>query len=149
MQTTDLYVLWKSNAPKFTLFNTSDMCFYCIFQPTTRYNEMFVDKECLKNETRFTEGCFCPDNTYLFSSMSDTCTANCGKKWLHWLFLYVRLMHLNEIYLLMCFNPTFADCVGPDGLPRQVWFTWHLALMFSPNKNEIIGLSDFTNFKTN
>ncbi|XP_056596653.1 mucin-2-like [Triplophysa dalaica] len=44
---------------------------------SSRYNEMFVDTECLKNETRFTEGCFCPDNTYLFSSMSDTCTANC------------------------------------------------------------------------
>ncbi|XP_057185195.1 mucin-5B-like [Triplophysa rosa] len=44
---------------------------------SSRYNEMFVDKECQRNETRFTEGCFCPDNTYLFSSTSDTCTANC------------------------------------------------------------------------
>ncbi|XP_058858203.1 mucin-2 isoform X1 [Acipenser ruthenus] len=48
-------------------------------QPTcnSKYNEKYIDQN-PSNSSGFTEGCFCPNGTTLFNSVSDVCVSSCG-----------------------------------------------------------------------
>ncbi|RXM30044.1 Mucin-5B [Acipenser ruthenus] len=53
-------------------------------QPTcnSKYNEKYIDQN-PSDSSGFTEGCFCPNGTTLFNSVSDVCVSSCGEQRLH------------------------------------------------------------------
>lgn len=103
------------NSPNVTVCNS------LLLYLNNRYNDKFVEKDCQGTNCQktFMEGCFCPNDTYLVSSTTDKCTANCGKK-CYFIYCLCLLDKCSWCHTFVDFVSILVDCMGPDGLPRAV-----------------------------